>query len=395
MLQVVLPKNLDNVRDVSVERDVVAHEVRSLGEASEGRREDTVPGVAQKRCYSLPAPTAVPGAVHEDEIARRCHDLYHEHGACPDMVRSSQAADVMDLHERWDGAIAQLTDAMRYVGPSPTDPVFALEFASLARAAKPRATASQFMLHGSRETVTTLRARLNVPEPLGEDKIVDIVILPVSHEAESASLRDSVGLLERSVQERPNAIYLVNNDIERVTAVMQKIVSAAHTEIGYAMTPAGEPLYAVTKQYAHDRDIVDVIGVVYVFSTDGRLLLQQRTQDKTWDHSAAGHLAIGEQPIDGAARELWEELQGTGSLRAVGTGIAHPPPGFTPRRHFFHCYTLTCDGPFELDPREVLAVRWATPRELEADLARDGRSYAGGLHATYAWLQRQPEWTTR
>lgn len=309
-----------------------------------------------------------------------------------------------DPHERWNGALARLTDATQYLGPHPTDPAFALEFASLARAAKrPRSNISQVMLHGPLETVTTLRRQLNLPKPTGEGEFVDVVILPASRkETGSArrqermpSLRESVELLERSERERPNAIYLVNDDVERVAAVMQKVVGIAHAEIGYAATPDGEPLYAVTKQYAHDRDIIDVIGVVYVFSTDGRLLLQQRAGDKTWDHSAAGHLAIGEEPIDGAARELWEELRGTGDLHAVGSGIAHHPPGFPPRRHFFHCYTLTSDGPFEIDPLEVLAVHWTTLPELEADLARDPHNYAGGLHTTYAWLKQHTEWSTR
>lgn len=409
VLQLRQPKHLHDVRDMRGERDVVAHEVRSLGEACESWREDAVAIAAQECCYSLPAPPAVPCAVYEHEIPRSSHDLSSttEHGVCPCVVRSSQSAHVMKdagLQERWDGAIAQLTEAMRHLGPRPADPAFALEFASLARAAKrQRSNVSQVLLHGSPEAVTTLRKQLNLPQLAGDDEIVDVVILPavrkeagLAHEPEGMTqLRESVELLERSLQERPQAIYLVNDDVERVAAVMQKVVAAAHAEIGYATTFTGEPLYAVTKQYAHDRDIIDAIGVVYVFSTDGRLLLQQRAEDKTWDHSAAGHLAIGEEPIDGAARELREELHGAGDLRAVGTGIAHHPPGFPPRRHFFHCYTLTSDGPFELDPLEVLAVHWTTPKELEGGLARDQHNYAGGLHATYAWLKQHIGWNTR
>lgn len=315
------------------------------------------------------------------------------------------------LQERWDNAIAQLTTAMAYRGPRPVDPAFALEFASLAVAARrSRSNAPRVvMLHGPVGVgVRAFGARLPLSQPTDDRDIVHVVGLPRSLAVlqdglvreEGAitpsleSLVESVEFVERCVRELPNAIYLVNDDEERVAAVLSKLTDAAHAEIGYAVTPDGEPLYAVTKQYAHDRDIADVIGVVYVFGTDGRLLLQQRAEDETWDHSAAGHLAIGEDPVSGAARELWEELRGTGDLRAVGTGIALHPPGFPPRRHVFHCYTLTCNGPFELDPLEVLALRWTTLQQLEADLARHPHAYAGGLHATYQWLKQNNGWST-
>src|SRR5262245_19674591 len=63
--------HVDDVGDVSVEDDILAHEVRALADAGEGRREYLMPALLQKIGHATPAPAAVPGAVYEDEGLRR------------------------------------------------------------------------------------------------------------------------------------------------------------------------------------------------------------------------------------------------------------------------------------------------------------------------------------
>src|SRR5262245_57386498 len=63
--------HVDDVGDVSVEDDILAHEVRALADARESRREHLVPALLQKIGHAPPAPAAVPGAVHEHEGLRR------------------------------------------------------------------------------------------------------------------------------------------------------------------------------------------------------------------------------------------------------------------------------------------------------------------------------------
>src|SRR5262249_28799867 len=63
--------HVDDVGDVSVEDDILAHEVRALADAGESRREHLVPALLQKIGHAPPAPAAVPGAVHEHEGLRR------------------------------------------------------------------------------------------------------------------------------------------------------------------------------------------------------------------------------------------------------------------------------------------------------------------------------------
>src|SRR5262245_19294895 len=63
--------HVDDVGDVSVEDDILAHEVRALADAGESRREHLVLVLLQKIGHAPPAPAAVPGAVHEHEGLRR------------------------------------------------------------------------------------------------------------------------------------------------------------------------------------------------------------------------------------------------------------------------------------------------------------------------------------
>src|SRR5262249_58710088 len=59
--------HVDDVGDVSVEDDILAHEVRALADAGESRRKHLVPALLHKIGHAPPAPAAVPRAVHEHE----------------------------------------------------------------------------------------------------------------------------------------------------------------------------------------------------------------------------------------------------------------------------------------------------------------------------------------
>jgi hypothetical protein len=73
----VLPfDHIDDIRDVGVEDDILAHQVRSFAQPGHGGREHSVPLLLQDAGYAAPAPAAVPGTVNENEDFRRA-DLRH------------------------------------------------------------------------------------------------------------------------------------------------------------------------------------------------------------------------------------------------------------------------------------------------------------------------------
>lgn len=109
------------------------------------------------------------------------------------------------------------------------------------------------------------------------------------------------------------------------------------------------------------------VGIA-VMSTDGRLLIHRRSDDKDiwpgwWDIAAGGVVTSGETYDDAARRELAEELglvdatfDYVGEARFVDEELAA----------IFHLYRVVHDGPFSFDDGEIVEIRWVTLAELEA-----------------------------
>jgi isopentenyldiphosphate isomerase len=67
-------------------------------------------------------------------------------------------------------------------------------------------------------------------------------------------------------------------------------------------------LGSVTLDKAHLDGLLHRIAVVYLTNDLGQILIQER-DDGRLDHSAAGHVDIGESYLEAAKRELAEELE--------------------------------------------------------------------------------------
>ncbi|MBR7139682.1 MAG: NUDIX domain-containing protein [Lentisphaeria bacterium] len=131
---------------------------------------------------------------------------------------------------------------------------------------------------------------------------------------------------------------------------------------------AGERIGRVERSRAHgDNTLLHRAAHVFVFSRDGRVLLQKRALTKRiqpgkWDASVGGHLAAGEDYLTGARRELAEEL-----------GL----PEDTPLEHLFdveirneiesedaRVFKAFSEGPFDFQKEEIDEVRFFSEEEL-------------------------------
>ena len=123
---------------------------------------------------------------------------------------------------------------------------------------------------------------------------------------------------------------------------------------------------------------------VLIHDSEGRFFLQRRRNLKDtfpdcWDSSCSGHLDAGEDYETAARRELHEEL-GFESRPFALQPIAMLPAGEETGHEFIQVYLLgPTSGPFLLNPEEITAGRWATPAELNRDLAQSPRQFAGAL----------------
>ena len=105
---------------------------------------------------------------------------------------------------------------------------------------------------------------------------------------------------------------------------------------------------------------------IAVMSTDGRLLVHRRADDKDlwpgmWDIAAGGVVLTGETYEAAAARELAEELGvHAGTLEHLGEGRFIDESVAL----IGHGYLTVHDGPFTFTDGEIAEVRWVTRAEL-------------------------------
>ena len=107
---------------------------------------------------------------------------------------------------------------------------------------------------------------------------------------------------------------------------------------------------------------------VFVFSSRGELLVQERTPTKDiypahHDLAAGGVLVVGETYEESAYREAEEEL----GLRGVSlTDRFKMYYEDAISRSFGRAYSCTYDGPFVLQPEEVASARFVKPEAILA-----------------------------
>jgi len=151
-------------------------------------------------------------------------------------------------------------------------------------------------------------------------------------------------------------------------------VSEEHFEV---LDEAGRPIGIAPRSEVHARGLWHRAAHVFLFRSDGRLVLQQRQATKdvcpdAWDLSVAEHLRAGESYAEGAARGLQEEL-GIANVRLEALGaplrfkLDLPGKGIKDYE-FQQCFRGQFDGAFSLDPAEVAAVREIDLRALRSEI---------------------------
>ena len=107
---------------------------------------------------------------------------------------------------------------------------------------------------------------------------------------------------------------------------------------------------------------------VFVFSSRGEVLVQERTRTKDmypgwFDLAAGGVMVVGETYEESAYREAEEEL----GLRGVPL-TDHFKMYYEDEvsRSFGRAYSCVYDGPFELQPEEVASARFLHPESVLA-----------------------------
>lgn len=133
----------------------------------------------------------------------------------------------------------------------------------------------------------------------------------------------------------------------------------------------GNVIGAVTRREMRDRNLRHRSVAIAVRTSDGRLLVHRRADDKdiwpgAWDLVVGGVVSSGEDWADAAVRELAEEV-----------GIVGPTPVELARGSYdgggmsevFVAYEVVWDGPIHFTDGEVAEARWVDRAALDELLA--------------------------
>ena len=125
---------------------------------------------------------------------------------------------------------------------------------------------------------------------------------------------------------------------------------------------------------------------VFVFNDAGELYLQRRSMAKDtapgkWVSSCSGHVDTGEDYDEAAERELIEEigLRDPVDLKRIFKEAPCKQTGY----EFVWVYTCQSEGPFTLDPTEVIDGQWIDLKDLENWLYKSPRDFAWSF--VYLW----------
>ncbi|UJJ30882.1 NUDIX hydrolase [Halopseudomonas maritima] len=150
-----------------------------------------------------------------------------------------------------------------------------------------------------------------------------------------------------------------------------------------------QPLGEVTRAEAQARGLITRCTFIFVFNSRGELCVHQRTAHKRlypafWDVAAGGVVAAGESYLQGAERELAEELGVQGVPLTEHFRFYFDAPD---SRLWAGVFSCRWDGPLRLQPEEVQAARWV---DLRGDWRRAGEQYAPDSQEALARLLKHP-----
>ena len=129
---------------------------------------------------------------------------------------------------------------------------------------------------------------------------------------------------------------------------------------------------------------------VFVWRTDGHLLIHKRTESKEefpglWTSSACGHVSAGEDYTISADRELTEELGFTTDLHRSHKFVACPDTSM----EFTELFECQWDGDVTPDASEIQKVEWVAPAELAEDMSRRPKRYSPAFRLLFEWSCQQ------
>jgi isopentenyl-diphosphate delta-isomerase type 1 len=129
---------------------------------------------------------------------------------------------------------------------------------------------------------------------------------------------------------------------------------------------------------------------VFVFRSDGRLLIHKRSPQKeefpsVWTSSCSGHVSSGETYDETAPRELLEELGIHASVKPLQKFAACAETSY----EFTMLYFASSDEVIHPDPDEMTEVRWMNISEILTWLNDRPADFSTAFEILFRWYVSQ------
>jgi isopentenyl-diphosphate delta-isomerase len=144
---------------------------------------------------------------------------------------------------------------------------------------------------------------------------------------------------------------------------------------------------------SHELGHIHRVAAVYVFNTEGKLLVQLRKKDGLFDHSVGGHMDCGETYLEGAKREMFEEVGLKNELAEIGVFYSDETSPVRKQNilHYFGLYETHIDDSTKLvtAPEEVADLIPMTIQDIAAQMISEPEKYTLGFMKTLIFYARK------
>lgn len=142
-----------------------------------------------------------------------------------------------------------------------------------------------------------------------------------------------------------------------------------------------QALGVMEKMEAHRKGLLHRAFSVFVFNSNGELLLQQRAHDKyhsagLWTNTCCSHPRPGEDTLAAAHRRLQEEM-GFDTLLEFKTSFIYNTPfdNHLTEHEFDHVFIGVYDQAPRINPSEVADFKWVSLAHIKSDIQAHPETY--------------------